>query len=167
LSFLFLNATAKASVKGPKRPANIVRVIQNLLNVFSPLVIPVESPTVPKADTTSKNALTKFPPSFPISEKVIMIVKTNIHKNARKKITRASLIIRRGIDLEKSIVRRLFLNIAYTEAPTTAKVDVFIPPPVDPGEAPINIRKIKDISEGTVKLAVETVLNPAVRLVTD
>jgi len=49
----------------------------------------------------------------------------------------------------------------------TTKVEVLIPPPVPPEEAPMNIRKIKMINIGEESKEMSTVLNPAVRVVTD
>jgi len=43
------------------------------------------------------------------------------------------------------------------------KVVVFIPPPVPPGEAPINMREMIKIKVGREKLPTSTRLNPAVR----
>jgi hypothetical protein len=48
-----------------------------------------------------------------------------------------------------------------------AKVLVLMPPPVEPGEAPINIRIISKKAEKLVKLAMFKVLNPAVLAVID
>ena len=41
-------------------------------------------------------------------------------------------------------------------------VDVLIPPPVDPGEAPINIKNMKIMSIGVPIMEKSTVLKPAV-----
>ena len=43
-----------------------------------------------------------------------------------------------------------------------AKVLVFIPPPVDAGEAPIHIKRKISINVEKFKAAISTVLNPAV-----
>jgi hypothetical protein len=45
----------EAIVKGPKRPINIVKIIMVLLATLKFGVIPVDKPTVPKADTVSNN----------------------------------------------------------------------------------------------------------------
>ena len=46
----------KANAKdiGPTRPANILKIIRNLLKIFSEEVIPVDSPTVAKLEVASK-----------------------------------------------------------------------------------------------------------------
>ena len=46
-----------------------------------------------------------------------------------------------------------------------ANVEVLIPPPVEPLEAPINIRKMNIIKVGMARLPISTVLKPAVRVV--
>ena len=46
-------------------------------------------------------------------------------------------------------------------------VEVFIPPPVEPGDAPINIKKINIRSIGVPIIEKSTVLNPAVLAVID
>ena len=43
-------------VSGPMRPMNIIAIESSLLLVDSPPVIPVDSPTVPNALTTSNSA---------------------------------------------------------------------------------------------------------------
>ncbi len=48
-----------------------------------------------------------------------------------------------------------------------ANVVVFVPPPVDPGDAPTNIHTIIHIMEGIDNAPTSTVLNPAVLVVTD
>ena len=55
----------------------------------------------------------------------------------------------------------------HTIAAMTPKVQVLIPPPVEPGEAPINIKNTRTKRDGTVRLAMGRVLNPAVLAVTD
>ncbi len=44
---------------------------------------------------------------------------------------------------------------------------VFIPPPVEPGEAPMNIKTMEMKMDAELKLLVSMVLNPAVLVVTD
>jgi hypothetical protein len=47
------------------------------------------------------------------------------------------------------------------------KVVVFNPPPVEPGDAPTNIRNIELNIEESLKAALSMVLKPAVLVVTD
>ena len=53
------------------------------------------------------------------------------------------------------------------ETAITASVVVFIPPAVEPGEPPINIRKIVRILLAGESAAVSVVLKPAVLAVTE
>ena len=50
---------------------------------------------------------------------------------------------------------------------TTARVTVFIPPAVEPGEPPTNISNIRTSLLEADMAEISTVLNPAVRAVTD
>ena len=59
------------------------------------------------------------------------------------------------------------LIVAKADLTKTAKVVTFIPPPVDPEPAPININKIKNMRIGVPSSVKSTVLKPAVRVVTD
>ena len=54
-----------------------------------------------------------------------------------------------------------------TVASITIKVTVLMPPPVDSGEAPININPIMPIKVGGFSSPIFTVLKPAVLVVTD
>lgn len=58
------------------------------------------------------------------------------------------------------------LAIEKTLSVAIAKVVVLIPPPVDPGEAPIHISKMTNNSDGMAMAEKSTVLKPAVRGVT-
>ena len=54
------------------------------------------------------------------------------------------------------------LIVLIAEYIINVNVDVLIPPPVDPGEAPINIKNIKIMSIGVPIMEKSTVLKPAV-----
>ena len=58
-------------------------------------------------------------------------------------------------------------SIESTESISTEKVVVFIPPPVEPGEAPININKTVNKTEAELYKPISIVLKPAVLAVTD
>ena len=61
----------------------------------------------------------------------------------------------------------LRLNTVIAESNRTAKVVVFIPPAVEPGEPPISIRMtIMAVPDSSIA-ARSVVLKPAVRVVTD
>lgn len=71
-----------------------------------------------------------------------------------------------GILRPISSVSRWPLTIAAMVRANTINVLVLIPPPVEPGEAPINIRMImKNWEAGSIR-AMSMVLNPAVRVTT-
>ena len=78
-------ASAMETVSGPTRPINIVRIIRIFENTFKEGVIPVDSPTVPKADTTSYriSARTSVPPVID-SMALITTVSTSTRPSARK-----------------------------------------------------------------------------------
>jgi len=78
-----------------------------------------------------------------------------------------SLALEREI-LRLKITKSCFpVNIETTESIRTAKVVVLIPPPVEPGEAPININITVINTEAELYKLISIVLNPAVRAVTD
>ncbi len=164
-----MNATANASVNGPTLPANIVAIMQSLEAEFMSAVIPVVSPTVPKAETTSNKDRINEPFICVCSPRKNdrSTVKTNIHASARKNMTNDSLTICWGTERPNAITRRLFFSAAITDIITTANVQVFMPPPVEPGDAPINIRSVSTTTEGTERPPMGRVLNPAVLAVTD
>ena len=66
----------------------------------------------------------------------------------------------------KIFTSRLPLNIAIIEIRITIKAVVFTPPPVDPGEAPMNISMIEVNIDPLLICAISIVLNPAVLVVT-
>lgn len=59
ISFFPAAYQEKASANGPTRPANIIRTMASFWISFSFGVIPMESPTVPKAETVSNRYSTK------------------------------------------------------------------------------------------------------------
>ena len=79
----------------------------------------------------------------------------------------ASLALERGIFLLKITKSFLPVSIESTESISTEKVVVFIPPPVEPGEAPININKTVNKTEDELYKPISIVLKPAVLAVTD
>ena len=135
--------------RGPILPINIVIVIIILPSIERYGVIPVESPTVPKADITSNIILANGPGTFDppvkslyfsVIERVIVIT-TTISK-AIEKIPIASCTILVGMVLLKIVTFWDPLIIAQEVMIIIINVQVLIPPPVDPGDAPINIRNI-------------------------
>jgi hypothetical protein len=127
-----------AKVKGPTLPTNIVIIIVDLLTDVRSDVIPVESPTVPKADTTSKSIFIKLV----FSDKVRVNIITAIRIKDKKTIAFAFEYIDTEIALLKRTLCFFPLILENIYESTTTKVDVLIPPPVEPGDAPININII-------------------------
>ena len=127
-------------------------------------MIPVDKPTVPKAEISSKSRLRKL-----LSGSVIERIKVDINiSEIEKRAMEYALLM---VLLEtvcltiSTFLRPLMVLIA--ERRITEKVVVLIPPPVEPGEAPINIRNIMKISTGWPRCEKSTELKPAVRQVTD
>ena len=147
----------------PILPIYIQSINITLLGVVRLNVIPVDRPTVLKALVTSKSASESEHFSnirIPIVAKIIIMIAVKIMVSA----------------LEKSPSGSLFLNISSWVLPlrafnapvvTTANVVVLIPPPVPPGDAPINISMVRKNRENCVRLPVGRVLNPAVLAVID
>ena len=77
------------------------------------------------------------------------------------------LIARMGIPLPKRWACSFSLKTANADAQRTAIVVVFIPPAVEPGEPPINIRIIINSKPGSLMIVKSTVLKPAVLGVMD
>ena len=67
----------------------------------------------------------------------------------------------------KTSVDFLLRNVVTTESASTANVVVLIPPAVDPGDAPMNIRIMIKKRPLSVSAARSIVLNPAVLALTD
>jgi len=149
-------------VSGPILPTYIKMVIKNLPVWLSRGVIPVESPTVPKAEKASNIILSNGKGS------------TIRSRNNTKKIRVAERVISEVASrmLVDGILRLQMLKSLLPfkrdvmDSTSTAKVVVFIPPPVDPGDAPINISARVISIEAGLRLPVSIVLNPAVRVVT-
>ena len=74
-------AMASASVTGPTRPANIVRINQILPAVDNVGVIPVDNPTVPNAEVTSNKILIKLKCSVIVN--AIVTITTNMKAISR------------------------------------------------------------------------------------
>ena len=127
-------------------------------------VIPVERPTVPNADISSKSRARKL-----LSGSVIEStnVEIKISEMENKAIEYALLIV--SLEMVCLTISTFLrpLMVLMAERRITENVVVFIPPPVEPGDAPINMRNIIKISTGWPRCVKSTELNPAVRQVTD
>jgi hypothetical protein len=138
---------AIASASGTTLQLSIVRIITSFPNAESPVDVPSESPTVPKAETTSNRVSAKslgvsrydFPHPYE-TDTIITTPNTRIMLAVRSdtvlETTSCGIVL-----LNKkasSLPRALFL----TNANRTANADVFIPPPHEPEDAPMNIRSM-------------------------
>jgi hypothetical protein len=85
----------------------------------------------------------------------------------RSIIEKALLTDCKGISRLNSSKRDFPLAVLIVFNTATANVLVLIPPPVEPGEAPTHIRNIMTNNAGSVSAEISTVLNPAVRGVTE
>lgn len=117
-----------AMVNGPKRPINIVNIRMSLLKEDNSVVMPVDKPTVPKADTTSKSTCINE-----YSGSIILIknVSTHIKESAKNVIMNAFVTTSCGMRLLKA-QQCLFVAILYALLNKVNAVVVLIPPPVDP-----------------------------------
>ena len=151
------------SVSPPTLPKNISIISITRDRGDRPLVMPSDSPTVPIAELVSNRQVS----SGRFSTLLIMIplVKNNtryINKTAPALQTASFHIL-----LMKHCTSFLRLYTVIAERNRTAKVAVFIPPAVEPGEPPISIRMIIMAVPDSSIAARSVVLKPAVRVVTD
>lgn len=146
------------------RPKNIVKIKTNLLAELKSAVIPLLSPTVLYAETHSKVIFNKFLSESKNEIQRIAIEMANIERTMSAK---AFLMVE--LDISRLYISSLDLPliILVMLRKAIAKELVFIPPPVEAGEAPIHIRKIVTIIVEIFSCAVSTVLNPAVLVVTE
>ena len=126
---------AKTKVGIPILPMNMT-IESNILDKSERLgVMPRDKPTVPKADTTSNKVSRILKSSVSKREKV----KRKIRMQEEKKIRILFLITSSDTVLLKRLMVFFPFKVARILRIKTKKVVVFIPPPVEPGEAPMNI----------------------------
>ena len=140
-----------------------MKINTNLLAKLSPEVIPLLSPTVLYAETHSKEISNKLLSGSKNEMLKIAIEITKIERtiNAKALFTVVEDISRLYIS-SRDLPLATF-NILRT---AIAKELVLIPPPVELGDAPTHIRKIKINIVGILNSPVSTVLKPAVLVVT-
>ena len=126
-------------------------------------VIPSESPTVPIAEAVSNMA--ERTGTFSTLLIIIPLVRNNVMYISE--IVAALRTVSVPILLPKKWVSSFFLKTENAEENSTAIVVVFMPPAVDPGEPPINIRIMVNTRPASLKAARFTVLKPAVLGVMD
>lgn len=130
--------SAVARVKGPNLPANMVQARISFPTLEREVVMPVVRPTVPKAEVTSNSSGRK--PAFSVRVRINV---TAVIKIRAAKMTQKAFIesIMGSVRLKTT---KLSLPVINPQREVTAipKVVVLIPPPVEPGDAPMNIRMI-------------------------
>jgi len=163
----------KAKVKGPTRPANIIRIIAIFCMSFILAVIPMDRPTVPNADTVSKRYSTKKCLLFKGGNVLSLPHNKSMDVMRVMKKADANIMVMvrvrtsTGIVLLKTFTSSCPFSLFQIIRMRRAKLVVLIPPPVEPGEAPINIRIIMTRIVALVNWPISTVLKPAVRGTTD
>ena len=129
----------------------------------------MESPTVPKAETVSNRYSTKkwrlcsggTAPS-PLKNRRTEVIRTTEKPDAKMMAIVRPMISRGTRRLKTFTWDRPFIRFQIIRS-SSAKLVVLIPPPVEPGEAPMNMRMIITRTVGLVSRPMSTVLNPAVR----
>ncbi len=125
--------------------------------------MPVESPTVPKADTISNKELIKGVCSKAIRMVVAtttIVTPSTIKVNAFKTVCIGILFLNKMVSLEPLICDKTAINII-------PKVVTLTPPAVEPGEPPINIRKTENTFEISLSPPRFNVEKPAVLVLTE
>ena len=151
------------SVSPPTLPKNISIISITRDTADRPLVMPSVSPTVPIAELVSNRQVS----SGRFSTLLIMIPLVKNNTRYINKTAPALQTVSFDILLLKHCTSFLRLNTVIAEGNRTAKVAVFIPPAVEPGEPPISIRMIIMAVPDSSIAARSVVLKPAVRVVTD
>ena len=132
-------AQSEATVNGPIRPVYMINMTISLLAGWSCGVMPVDRPTVPKADVASNKSCRNVRSG---SRRHRMNVPPHT-TNADSSVT-----IKAFWTTSPATVRRNAVGIRPVAALRVAcrranSVVVFMPPPVEPGDAPTNMRRIK------------------------
>jgi hypothetical protein len=145
-------------------PINIVKIRINLLSLLKSEVIPLLRPTVLYAEIHSKEIFNN--PRFE-SNKEIRKIEIKITIKERTIIAKALFTVVPEISLLNTSRRDFPLAILKMLRIAIAKVLVLMPPPVEPGDAPIHMSKITINVVGMFNDDVSTVLKPAVLEVTE
>lgn len=152
-------------VSGPTRPTNISAMMMIRLRVERLVVMLQVSQTVANADTASNirsRSSSPFSASMEIRTKVERTIKVRAAPNTTK-----ALVIDSSAILRRKTVGCFPLGRESMVSNMVRKVVVLMPPPVEPGQAPMNMRMIVRKRALLLRDADGTVSNPAVRLVTD
>ncbi len=150
-------------VMGPSLPINMMTMHISLLPTLSVGVMPVESPTVANALVISKSA--SIPPmSGSITSSSHVPIRMTASPNST--MTVALRNADAGIEDLNAFSERFVAAETMPVNSTNMVVD-FTPPPVDPGDAPMNISAIIAVNPASLKLPSDLVENPAVRADTE
>ena len=146
---------ASANVSVPILPIYMVKIIIDLPAKLSEEVIPVDNPTVPNAEISSKSRLRKL-----LFVSVIDNAKVEININEIENSAIENALLMVSFEIVCLTISTFFrpLIVLIAERRITEKVVVLIPPPVEPGDAPTNIRNIMKISTGCPRWVKSTVL---------
>ena len=163
--------TAANSQIGPNLPTNINMQRTSLLASESPDVRLIESPTVQKAETTSKkiskNGFECSCGDAPCSRSRIRKLAAKIICSPKASKSRAFCTVASPKARCLAIAWFLPLKFASKNAARILNVVVLIPPAHEPGDPPMNMRNMTSKSAALLRLAWLIVAKPAVRQVTD
>ena len=150
---------ASANETLPTLPQYIRKIITILEAATRSRVMPVVIPTVPIAEETSK--IISEMPRLGWNEQIRMMPTSasEMFVKATELALWMASSSRRLPKIPFDCLRRIPLKV---EMAITASVVVFIPPAVEPGEPPINIRNTVSILLAGESAAVSVVLKPAV-----
>ena len=151
----------------PILPVNIISEMSIFPSSGIEEVMPVDSPTVLNAEITSKRTdKNEFLRSKEWSDSSIIV---DMYITVNESITRVVLLVISSplMRLCQKTISFLPLNLARIIPKITAKVVTFIPPAIDPGEPPINIKSIITVKVLSLNADMSTVLKPAVLQVMD
>ena len=152
-------ASVNAIVRGPTRPINIIIMITALpAPAVKSGVSPIDRPTVPKAENTSKTI-------FKNGAFSVIVNINNANSTNKKLITMMAKALKMVfilIALLNTTVSLFPLKKVIVAKIITINVVSLIPLPVDALPAPINIKTMINRRDGVVIWAISSVLNPAV-----
>ena len=140
-------------------PTNIIPMITSLLGSLSCAVSPTLKPTVLYAEKHS-NAMPRR--SLSLSKKAIMKTPVPITTSESEIMANERLTVMSAISLLKISMRDFPLAKLQKLRVAIANVLVFMPPPVEAGDAPTHMSKKINIKVEKLIAEVSTVLNPAV-----
>lgn len=149
---------ADMSVMAPTLPMYIIKIMIIFPHTDSFGVRPMVSPTVAYALTVSKNRGRKDESSVMVSRKVPAVTTNSASDNSPNAFNIDSLDT-----LRLNIWGLLPLNIFVADRQIVKKVVVFMPPPVLPGLAPMNMRMMVKKAAEVDAAAKSEAKNPAVR----